>query len=126
MIEVLFFELGDGFSGFKVQGHAGYARVGTDIVCASVSSLTIFTANLLIQMGVEIKRNDSQEGLIIDVQETSETTQIVIRALYTSLIDIAGQYPKNLRVEVKPYGNPNEYSAICRKKSKRCGKKRTG
>ncbi len=126
MIEVLFLESGDAFSGYKVQGHAGYAKMGKDIVCASVSSLTIFTANLLVQMGEEIKWNDSQERLAVDVQATSESTQIVIRALYTSLMDIAQHYPKNLRVEVKPYGNPHEYSAICRKKGKWSGKKRTG
>lgn len=35
------------FIGFEIDGHAGYADYGQDIICASVSVLAIHTANAL-------------------------------------------------------------------------------
>ena len=34
----------------KISGHSGYAEVGFDMVCASVSSIAITTVNALISI----------------------------------------------------------------------------
>lgn len=36
--------------GFRVEGHAGYAEVGKDIVCSAVSTLTVTLENALGQL----------------------------------------------------------------------------
>ncbi len=54
------------YEGFTCIGHAGYARRGKDIVCASVSVLVITTINSLEQFAEEqmnVVQNE-KEGLI--------------------------------------------------------------
>ena len=45
MIEAVFHRNDGALIGFSIQGHAGYAAYGQDIVCASVSSAAQLTAN---------------------------------------------------------------------------------
>ena len=46
MIKATFFKDSDGnYKAFSVSGHAGYAKSGKDIICASVSALSINTVN---------------------------------------------------------------------------------
>lgn len=45
MIEAAFHRKAGVLCGFSIQGHAGYAAYGQDIVCASVSSAAQLTAN---------------------------------------------------------------------------------
>ena len=47
MIDVFIRKSGEHYTEFQVQGHAGYAEYGKDIVCASVSALTITLENSL-------------------------------------------------------------------------------
>lgn len=47
MISVTLYKKEGNLKGFQVQGHAGYAKKGKDIVCAAVSSLVITTVNAL-------------------------------------------------------------------------------
>ena len=54
------------FTGFRCEGHSGYAAAGSDIVCAGISTLAINTVNAieaLTQTAVEADA-DQQEGLI--------------------------------------------------------------
>ena len=66
MIRVVFYNNSDkNICGFSVEGHAGYAKYGKDIVCAGVSALTINTINsieALTDNSVEYIMEDS--GLI--------------------------------------------------------------
>lgn len=50
MIVAEFFEKNGNITGFKVTGHAGYDVKGRDIVCASVSSAVMLTANLITEI----------------------------------------------------------------------------
>ena len=46
MIKATFFKDSEGrYRGFSLLGHAGYADSGQDIICASVSALSINTVN---------------------------------------------------------------------------------
>ena len=46
MIKVTIYQSSEGkISGFAIQGHAGYAESGSDIVCAAVSALAQNTVN---------------------------------------------------------------------------------
>jgi len=48
MIEVTIYKTkGHEYAGFDVEGHAGYAHKGQDIVCAAVSILVINTINAI-------------------------------------------------------------------------------
>ena len=45
MTKVVFFRHNDVFYGFRETGHTGYGDEGYDILCASISSMTMFMIN---------------------------------------------------------------------------------
>ena len=45
MTKIVFFRSGGVFYGFEEQGHAGFADAGSDILCAAISSMTMFLIN---------------------------------------------------------------------------------
>ena len=45
MTIIVFFRSGGVFYGFEEQGHAGFADAGSDILCAAISSMTMFLIN---------------------------------------------------------------------------------
>ena len=49
MITAQFQKSGQKFKAFSIEGHAGYADAGRDIVCASVTSAVQLTANAITE-----------------------------------------------------------------------------
>jgi len=103
MIEVLFRRNASGFKGFKVNGHSGYADRGYDVVCASVSSLTIHTAEMLVSdLDIEARVEQDEKGyLSVELKDTNELSEMMIKALIRSLQSIEEEYSDYLKVEVK-------------------------
>ena len=84
--------------GFRCVGHAGFARHGKDIVCASVSALVLNTINS-IEAFTEDKFSCAQEeksGLIefIIVSEVSKESALLMDALFLGLSQIQNDYGK--------------------------------
>lgn len=84
MIVAEFFRKNGEITGFKVSGHAGYDESGRDIVCASVSSAVMMTANLITEIfgfDAEVSAVDDTVTLKTDVPEDN-----VLLGLYKGLI----------------------------------------
>lgn len=47
MTKIVFFRSGGVFYGFREQGHTGYGDAGEDILCAALSSMTMFLVNTI-------------------------------------------------------------------------------
>ena len=47
MTKLVFFRTGGVFYGFEEQGHAGFAEAGSDVLCAAISSMTMFLINTI-------------------------------------------------------------------------------
>ncbi len=47
MTKITFFRSGGVFYGFEEVGHAGFAEAGDDVVCAAISSMTMFLINTI-------------------------------------------------------------------------------
>lgn len=85
--------------GFWVKGHAEYAEIGSDIVCAAVSSLVTHTVRLMAQQGYQYELTEDVTGLAaVMVLVTPFGALNVMSALMDSLNDIAAQYPENIEV----------------------------
>lgn len=69
MISARFFYAGEHCTGCSIEGHAGYAEEGADIVCASVSSAVQTVVNLMTEI----------YHLPISVEEHEKTAAIVLR-----------------------------------------------
>ena len=49
-----------------IKGHSGYAEAGSDIVCASVSSIAITTVNALLSIDEDcIKYKENEKTIIV-------------------------------------------------------------
>jgi uncharacterized protein YsxB (DUF464 family) len=47
MTKIVFFRSDGIFYGFEEQGHTGYGEAGDDILCAAISSMTMFLINTI-------------------------------------------------------------------------------
>ena len=80
------------------KGHAGYARAGKDIVCASVSVLVINTINSLEALAKEKIEvvSDEEKGMIdcIFPHGLSDNGKLLVDSLILGLENIEGSYGK--------------------------------
>lgn len=80
----------------EIKGHSGYAKKGSDIVCAAISALTEATYNYLKATGnvVKMTSNDGYFFMLIEIININGKN---ILKSFTEMIDaLAKQYPKNL------------------------------
>lgn len=87
--------------GYSVQGHAGYAQAGQDIVCAAVSALAMASLN-----GLEEHLHHEVQYSIADghidcalLQAPDSLTQAILVTMVMGMENIAQQYPKRVRVK---------------------------
>jgi len=104
---VAFYRRADGtLTGYRAQGHTGYAEAGSDIVCAAVSALTQTTLNGLksVLKAPVVYEIDDQSALLeaylapeaTDTQ--AEQAQLLLRTLLEGLEAIQRSYPRNVRI----------------------------
>ena len=70
MTKIVFFRSGGVFYGFEEQGHAGFAEAGDDVLCAALSSMTMFLINT-----IEVAYASS-----VDYEIDEGATRIAVRA----------------------------------------------
>jgi len=100
---------------YSAEGHAGYAKRGhDDIVCAGVSVLGATAVNSLeaicgISTDDTVLENDNGRLLFaipcgLDVCQLHDT-QILMRTLQQGLGDLEDQYPRYLKLSIRPYSD---------------------
>jgi uncharacterized protein YsxB (DUF464 family) len=107
MISAEFSLKNDLFCGLKICGHAGYSHAGKDIVCASVSSCVMLTANLItdyFHISADISSDDNT--IVIDCSsfegDKLATCDCLLRGLYDHLNMIKEEFPRYIKI------NPSE------------------
>ena len=89
----------DDYVGFWCDGHAGYYRSGKDIVCASVSSVSICTVNAIISINEKAIEVDKKEGeLIININSFDDITSKLIDNMFRCFKELEKQYPNNVKI----------------------------
>lgn len=84
----------------SVVGHAGYGKVGYDIVCAGISTLT-FT----LKESLELYTSDCVDFSITDGKVTASWNKIskkgalLINSFITGALMLANDYPDNIKVQ---------------------------
>ena len=101
MIDAQFLATNGKLKGFAVKGHAGYALFGEDIVCASVSSSVMMTANtvteiLKVRAQVDAFDNEIRCGLL---EESSEASKL-FEGLKLHLQLLSEDYPNTIKVNI--------------------------
>ena len=86
----------DVITGFRLNGHAGYAEHGQDIVCAAVSALVINTINSVEQFTQDVfsLEQDEESGTIEFhvTSEISDESKLLLNSLFLGLSGIQEDY----------------------------------
>lgn len=95
--------IGDnGYTGFSVSGHSGYAAAGSDIVCAAVSSAVSLALYLLEKTGCELSLDVSDDNAYVGLELfPDKNSDLIIGALHEHLKGVADEYGKFLSVTAK-------------------------
>lgn len=96
MIQATFKKKNGELYGYKVEGHANFSAVGTDIVCAGVSSLYSTVTYTLDLLGRTFEKDDGSHFVV----DGGEKEAICLQILYEGIQAIASEYPDYCRVEV--------------------------
>lgn len=85
--------------GIKLIGHANYAPIGQDIVCAGVSTL-VQTLIQAIEEMTEDKIEYSMQSGMVEIKHgiLSERAQVLFESFFVGMKLIANTYPKNVRI----------------------------
>ena len=83
----------------KVSGHANYDEHGKDIVCASVSSMVILSANLALKYNDKSLEVKQSEGLVdIKVLIEDEIINLIFSNLKDELEELSKDYKKHVKI----------------------------
>ena len=84
----------------NIKGHAGYDDYGKDIVCSSVSSITITTINAILMFDKNyISYNEKKDNFEIIINENNDITNKLIQNMINLLTELSQDYPKNIKIE---------------------------
>lgn len=93
---------GGALCGFCIRGHSGRGSAGTDIVCAAVSALTMYAANLLTEdfsVDCELKTDEKEAKVALTLKEQSKAGEKIIAAFRRELASLAKEYPQNISIK---------------------------
>lgn len=84
----------------SVLGHAMYDEYGKDIVCSAVSSIVTTTVNGILSLDREsINYMTSSKGMVINVNKTDRTTQILLRNMINLLKELESNYQEYIEIK---------------------------
>lgn len=82
-----------------VSGHAGYAPIGQDIVCAAFSAvLQTFVASAEELTNDEIKAQMAAGTAVIEYGDLSERGQLLLSSFFVGVRGIASSYPQHIKI----------------------------
>ena len=80
-----------------IKGHSGYSEHGSDIVCASVSSISITTVNALLSIDEDCITYEENDGYLnIKIKKHNEVVDKLINNMIDLLKELQNQYKKNI------------------------------
>ena len=83
----------------EIQGHSGYSESGSDIVCASVSSICITTVNGILNIDSKaINYKESDGYLLISIIKHSDTTDKLILNMISLLEELKNDYKNYIEI----------------------------
>ncbi|MCH5267460.1 MAG: ribosomal-processing cysteine protease Prp [Lachnospiraceae bacterium] len=106
MINITIYQVQENqYTGFRMEGHAEYAKHGKDIVCAGVSALVINTINSIEQFAGDRIETVTEPDLVVmtvQSQPVSSAAQLLLHSLVLGLQGIQSEYgDRYLKIKFK-------------------------
>ena len=123
MTKIVFFRSGGVFYGFEETGHTGYGEAGDDILCAAISSMTMFLINTIeVAYASRVEYDIDDKDTKIRVRSKAALPEFesddykryavsgIFMGYYCQLGDMLEEYGDYLDVQVKdqPYEDESE------------------
>lgn len=97
-------------TGLTVDGHAGYAETGKDIICAAVSALAqglVHSLDALTDDSISYRIRDGH--IDIEYKNLSEQGKLLIDSFFIAASDIQGTYGEQyVKINTAPNGRKTE------------------
>ncbi len=88
--------------GARLAGHSGYAEIGSDIVCAAVSSAVYMAVNTIgdvLEVKLKSLRVDEDGELFFRISdEDADTCKVIVSGLALHLKSLEEQYPEHISI----------------------------
>ena len=82
-----------------ITGHAMFSDYGSDIVCASASSIVITSINACLNIDANsIVYKSKLDKLIIDIKSNDNVILKILDNMLNMLNELAKDYPKNVKI----------------------------
>lgn len=82
-----------------IQGHSGYSESGSDIVCASVSSISITSVNAILKIDEKAIFYKQDEGFLeIGINKHDKTIDLLLENMIELLEELASNYSKYVKI----------------------------
>ena len=99
MIKIQIKKENDKVNYIKISGHSGYADIGSDIVCASISSICVTTVNAIVRYNEEALLYTEDEGLLeMGITRHDEIIDMLVENMIYLFENLSSQYPKNVKI----------------------------
>ncbi len=83
-----------------IQGHSDYSVSGSDIVCASLSSIIITSVNGILRADSNAIKYVKEDGYIdIEVLNHSKIVDLLLDNMISLLEELANQYKENIKID---------------------------
>lgn len=101
MIKATFIRSKGFYTAFSIEGHAGYADLGQDIVCAGVTSAVMTVLNGITECaGINADVEVSDNEIVLNLAERTITAEHFLSALKLQLELIEEEYNGTINITV--------------------------
>ncbi len=103
MTKITIFKKNGKICEYQIKGHSGYAEEDNDIVCAGVSTagqMGLIGLKEVLRLDVEFDCKEAYLHVVLKDFQNVEA-QAILSAMEKTLEDIAKNYDKNVRMEVR-------------------------
>ena len=105
MIKITVYSRQNQYTGFRSEGHAGYAEEGYDIICAAVSVLSVNLVNSIEEFTDDAFEcnSDEESGYLMFrlTEELSNESKILMKSLVRGVKDIQKDNEKYIKIVFK-------------------------
>ena len=102
MIQIKYKESKDRYR-LIVDGHAGYAEIGQDIVCSAFSMLwqnLVFSLEEIAGNVPELYSDGNRQIMIIDNTRASNTAEVLVKSFLIGVASLENSYPNYVNYSV--------------------------
>ena len=82
-----------------MNGHSGYSESGSDIVCASASTIGITSVDAILKFDEDAIFYKQDEGFLeITINHASKEVKLILENMVELLEELSGNYPKYIKI----------------------------